>query len=295
MHYIETQIYKFLEDLKTTNYKIPEELLVKFGNETQKALKKQFERERSPRSELSVSGDTPPRDFKLSMSNVGRPLCTLQMEKEHGSRVGVYDINKFLFGELVEDTLFFLIYASGLNVEAEQKKVILKFEGHEVSGTLDIIIDGKVYDVKSASDYSFKTKMNNTYEHFVESDAFGYHAQLFGYAKADNKKAGGFILQNKSTGEIGVLEVPDNNYQELEDLAMCKISYNLDNFNQPFARSFEAVDEYFKKKWTGNKVLNKTCGFCAYKFECWDDLQCLPQAKSTAKNTKMIFYVEHND
>lgn len=284
MHEIQLKIYKFLEDTKNKPYKIPEQLLTKFGNETQAALKKHFEQE--------------PRIFKPSMSNVGRPLCQLQMELKHGSSSSGQDINKFLFGDIVEDILFFLIYASGLEVVSEQEEVSLQIGKHKLNGTLDIILningEHKVYDVKSASDYSFKTKMNNTYTHFIENDTYGYNEQLFAYSEAKKLKAGGFIINNKSTGDIGVLEVP-NNQDELRLQALKKIEYNLDNLNSPFKRSFSDVSELFKKKPTGNKCLTLACDFCNYKQECWPDLKLKPQAKSTAKTKKMVWYTEYNE
>lgn len=283
MHEIELKIYKFLEDLKYKSYTIPQDLLDKFGKETQFALKRQFERES--------------REFRLSMSNVGRPLCQLQMERDKGSKSSGIDIPKFLFGDLVEAQMYFLIKASGLDVVSEQKYVKLNIGGIDIGGNLDIIIkingQSKVYDIKSVSEYSFKDKLNNSYQHFIDNDAFGYNAQLFCYAEAEGLSAGGFILGNKSSGEIGVLEVP-HEQDKYRKQALETASNNLHNIGQPFKKSFKDVPEYFNRKETGNRVLGRACGFCNYKHECWPNLRIERQAMSKAKSPKMVFYTEYS-
>lgn len=283
MHIIELKIYKFLQEVAKGSYKIPQELLAKFGDETKSALKKQFEREE--------------RSFKLSMSNVGRPLCQLKMEKQHGS-VNPDGIVRFLFGDLVEDVLLFLLYASGINILAEQKYTSLEIEGRQLGGTLDIILDlgrgPEVYDIKSASDFAFKSKSNMTFKEFLKQDSFGYCSQLFGYAEAEKILPGGFIFNNKSSGEISVLAVPEH-FEELKQEALDKAKYNLLNIDTPFKREFDDIEETFNKKKTGNKILGTVCEFCDFKFKCWDNLTIRPQINSSSKNPKMLYYTKINE
>jgi hypothetical protein len=59
-----------------------------------------------------------------------------------------------------------------------------------------------------------------------------------------------------------------------------------------FERCFEPEDEYFYKKPTGNKVLNKNCTFCDFRKACWPNLIEAPQVKSKAKFPKLVQYVE---
>ena len=62
--------------------------------------------------------------------------------------------------------------------------------------------------------------------------------------------------------------------------------------NKPFKRNFEAVEETFRGKKTGNKHLSKTCSFCEYKNSCWDDLEYKPQPASSAVNPPWHYYTE---
>jgi hypothetical protein len=218
------------------------------------------------------------------------------MEKEYGREKG--DIIRFTFGDLVEDIILFLIYASGLKVVSEQEHVTLVLGEHTLNGTLDIVLDlgngFEVYDIKSASDYSFKSKKEQSFEDFVASDIFGYVGQLFGYAKAKGYKPGGFIFCNKSSGEIYILEVPKE-HSRFETEALAKMEYNLKHIGSPFKRSFSDVEETFKKKKTGNRILGFNCSMCDYKFKCWPEVQLRSQQDSTSKTPKMMYYTKVNE
>jgi len=61
-----------------------------------------------------------------------------------------------------------------------------------------------------------------------------------------------------------------------------------------FARCFEPVEETFRGKPTGNKILGVSCSFCNYKHSCWDNLKELPSVKSKAQFPKLVNYVELN-
>lgn len=282
MHQIELLIYSFLQEVKRGTYKVPLNLLEKFGKETQETLIKQFERR--------------PKEFTLRMSNIGQPLCILKMEQQYGSNSS--ETLRFLLGDLYEASILFLLHASGIKVLAEQKQVILADTG--LKGTLDVILDlgegPEVYDIKSASEYSFKTKTNLSMEDFIAQDTFGYFNQLLAYAASENIKAGGFIFGNKSSGEIKVFAFPKEQ-DELKERALKDIKKKIASFknNDPFKRDFDDIAETFRKKPTGNRILGITCGFCDHKFRCWPNLQVLKQAKSEAKNPKMVFYTEHNE
>ena len=92
--------------------------------------------------------------FTLRMSSIGKPVCQLWHEK-HGTKEEVRDSElipvRFASGALIEAWLLMIIKASGLNVEASSVRVSLDVNGSQISGELDIIIDGVVYDIKSAS------------------------------------------------------------------------------------------------------------------------------------------------
>lgn len=284
MHAIQLHIYNFLESIKAKSYKIPEELLVRFSEETTTAIKKHFERE-----------DKKPKDFTLYMGNVGRPSCILQMEKKWGR--GSNDNHRFLYGNIVESIVLFLIRASGIKILSEQESVKLKVADKVISGRLDIILDlgngPEVYDIKSASDYSFKSKLTSTFESFVKEDVFGYTIQLLAYAKAKGIHAGGLIFCNKNNGELHVLEFPKDQ-KELKEWAVKTIERNLNTVNndKPFKRSFTDLPEIFNKKETGSRILPYVCTQCDYNMKCWPSLEIRSQINSTAKSPKLMWYTK---
>jgi hypothetical protein len=310
MHQIEAKIYNFLHN-RLKDYKILEHLLAKFGEESKAALKAQFERE--------------PRDFRLSMSMIGRPICILQWEQSGIQGESTDNAIRFLYGELCEDIVIFLLHASGIPIISEQEEVELDIDGYTLKGRLDIVtnIDGieEVWDIKSASAWAFKNKFTN-FEQLVEGDSFGYISQLFLYAEARGCKPGGFIVFDKSSGEINVLKIPEEQreyYRErtLKDAAK-KIATlfrlklcSMDDLNETemglsisannsdklegvnIDRQFSPVEEVFRKRPTGNLVLTNECSMCPHKWNCWKGLQLLPQAKSNAKIPKMVYYVKY--
>ena len=65
---------------------------------------------------------------------------------------------------------------------------------------------------------------------------------------------------------------------------------------KPFKRCYPAIEETFRTKKTGNKILGFVCSFCPYKLPCWGSgLQLLPQQQSQGKNPKWVWYTEVNN
>ena len=76
---------------------------------------------------------------------------------------------------------------------------------------------------------------------------------------------------------------------------MRKIKATVETVNEnKFARCFEPIEETFRGKPTGNKILGVNCSFCSYKESCWDNLQQLPSVMSKAQFPKVVNYVELN-
>ena len=278
MNSIELALTKYLSDVKRGIVKVPQHLYDKFGKETSEALRKQFERT--------------DQKFTLRMSNIGKALCQLQMEKLHGQS-GIDPI-RGLLGDIVEDLVLFLLHASPeIEVVTELKSCTLKLKDVDLRGTLDVILkinnEDKVYDIKSCSEFAFKKYLNASFEDFISNDVFGYVDQLFGYSVAANVKPGGWILVNKSSGEMKVINVPED-YEKYQKQALINMQHRLDNIDKEFVRSFEDIEEKFKKKSTGNRILGTVCGFCEFKFRCWPGLKVLPALVSTAKNPGLKYY-----
>jgi hypothetical protein len=169
-----------------------------------------------------------------------------------------------------------------------------------MKGTYDIIIDDKVYDIKSASPFAFDKKFGESgggFDKVAKDDVFGYLTQGYLYSEATKKPFGGWIVINKATGEILLSEPPQDDSQYRKEA----IKKALDNTkalmeDKPFEKCFELEEEMFYKKPTGNKILGTVCSYCPYKQKCWgENIQYLPQQQSKASNPKFAWYVEINN
>ena len=284
MNSILLKVQQYLDSVSKKPVKLDKQLVQEFGEACKNALLKQFEDERSTK-------------FELRMSNVGRPLCQLQMEakgiKGEGQPYNVRMRNTF--GDLIEALATFVMKSAGVNIKNEQKKVTYKFENESIEGRQDVEIDDKIWDIKSASPYSFDKKFGEAggFTEVVRDDSFGYATQGFLYSESQNKKFGGWIAINKSTGEWTVCETPSS-VEEHKKKAIDTAKENIKAIksSKPFKRCYDDVAETFRSKPTGNRVLGTVCSFCPYKLPCWgrDKLQLLPQQQSKGKNPKWIWY-----
>jgi len=267
---------------------ISDKLVEEFGEACKSALRKQFTEERR-------SG------FKPRMSNVGRPLCQLQMEAQNIKGEGQpYNVKmRNTFGDLIEALSIFVLKSAGVEIEDEQKNVKYKFNGSAIEGRYDVKINKKIWDIKSASPYSFKNKFGEAggFEVVVKDDAFGYVSQGYLYSESEKLPFGGWIVVNKSTGEWAVCETPliDEEYK-VNAIKIAKNNIHSLEKKEPFKRCYNEIEETFRTKKTGNKVLGMVCSFCPYKLPCWGSkLQLLPQQQSQGKNPKWVWYTEVNN
>ena len=112
------------------------------------------------------------------MSGLGRPMCQQWHDKNGSPKEIQYNsIMRFLFGDIIEAIAMVVLKSSGVNVESEQEKVKLGLDVCELSGTLDVVIDGKVWDIKSASPYAFSKKFGGEFGGYnkVKEDRLEVH------------------------------------------------------------------------------------------------------------------------
>jgi hypothetical protein len=201
------------------------------------------------------------------------------------------------FGDLIEALALFIMKSAGVNIKNEQKKVEYKFDKYKIEGRQDVEIDEKIWDIKSASPYSFEKKFGEAggFNEVVRDDSFGYASQGFLYGESQNKKFGGWIAINKSTGEWTVCETPAS-VEEHKRNAIKTAENNIKAIDNKieFKRCYDDMAETFRSKPTGNRVLGFVCSYCPYKLPCWgrDTLQLLPQQQSKGKNPKWVWYTE---
>ena len=283
-----SKVQLYLDKAAKEPVKISDKLVEEFGEACKSALRKQFSEERR-------------KEFKPRMSNIGRPLCQLQMEAQNVKGEGQpYNVKmRNTFGDLIEALAVFVLKSAGVDIEDEQKNVKYKFNGSSIEGRLDVKIDKKVWDIKSASPYSFEKKFGTAggFEEVVKDDAFGYVSQGYLYSESEKLPFGGWIVINKSTGEWVVCKTPliDDQYR-VKALQDAKENLKALKDKVPFKRCFNDIEETYRTKKTGNRTLGMICGFCPYKLPCWGSkLQLLPQQQSQGKNPKWVWYTEVNN
>lgn len=166
---------------------------------------------------------------------------------------------KFLYGDLVEELVFFLIKAAGHTVTDEQKEVMI--DG--VKGHMDGKVDGVTSDVKSASKYGFRKFVDGSITE--GNDPFGYIPQLSGYTEAEGEDEGAFIVVNKESGEIAVIKIHQMEMINAHD-RITQLKATLASDIVPDRCYSDVADGT-----SGNRTLDTNCGWCRHKFKCWSD------------------------
>jgi len=193
-----------------------------------------------------------------------------------------------MLGDIVEAMFKGLLRAADVEFTDNEKVVLTLSDGTEIQGEYDMVLDGKVDDVKSASPWSYKNKFKD-FETLAQGDSFGYVSQLVGYATAADKEVGGWWVVNKANGEFKYVDAGNVNVDE--QLQKIEKTVEYIQSDQPFERCFDAVPETYRKKASGNLVLNSACKFCAYKHKCWPNLTTEPSRVSQAAEKPMVDYV----
>lgn len=277
-HPAELAVYTFLQKAMAGETTMDKEVADQVASDIRDALYKQF--------------DSGPRDeFKLRMSNIGKPKCQLWFEKndpEGKTPLPPHFLMNMILGDIVEAVFKGLLRSAGVEFKDNDKVTLTLPNGREINGEYDMEMDGKIDDVKSASPWSYQHKFAS-FDALEMDDSFGYIAQLVGYATAAGKDVGGWWVINKGNGEFKYCDASgvdkDAVLKQIQDL----VDY-IDN-DEPFERCFEPVPETFYKKQTGNIVLPKKCSFCEFKHKCHPSLQMLPSRPSKAQNPPMVDYV----
>ena len=276
-HPAELALHQYLDHATNGKTHMKPETIKQIGEDVMAAAKRQF------------GGGNKRDGFTLRMSNVGRPTCQLWYQKNK-PEVAVPPPTTFvmnmMIGDIVEAVFKGILKEAGVKYE-DTDKVSLDLGDDSVSGSYDLIVDGAVDDIKSASDWSFRNKFES-FDSLASGDGFGYVAQLAGYAKASGKKAGGWWVVNKANGQFKY--VPATGLDIDTEVSHIKDTVQTVKENR-FERCFEPVPETFRGKPTGNKVLNNGCKFCSYRYDCWTNLTELPAVKSQAKNPPMVSYI----
>ena len=200
----------------------------------------------------------------LRMSNVGRPNRQLWYDIKSNKNQEDFSpavIFRFLYGHVVEELLLFFVDLAGHKVEHQQAEVnVLGLKGH-----VDCLIDDVVIDIKSASDFSFRKFKDGK---LSQDDPFGYLAQLAAYEHGFGKSGGGFLVANKSSGEI-CLYIPDELEVPNIESRLETVRTELKEDVPPRERCYPII----AKGKSGNMGLHNSCKWCRHKFQCKPDLR----------------------
>jgi hypothetical protein len=277
-HPAELAINQYLEDATSGKSTMSEETITQIGTDVMDAMRRQF------------GGGKGRDEFRLRMSNIGKPTCQLWFAKnkpEEALPKPTTFVMNMLLGDIVEAAFKGIIKEAGYPYEDKDNFVTLQLGDAMIKGSYDIVVDGAMDDVKSASDWSYRNKFES-YDTLQKSDPFGYVGQLAGYAKASGKKVGGWWVVNKANGNIKY--VPADGLDLDEQIAKLEKTVETVNDNK-FERCFAPVPETFRGVPSGNTVLNDSCKFCDFRFSCFD-IEELPSKVSKAKTLPIVAYIK---
>ena len=238
-HPAELQVFSYLQKAMNGEATMTEEVANQVASDVKAALDKQF--------------NSPPRDeFRLRMSNIGKPKCQLWFEKndpEDKIPLPPHFLINMILGDLVEAVFKGLLRASGAEFKDNDTVTLKLPDGQEINGEYDMEMDGKIDDVKSASPWSYQNKFDS-FESLQKGDGFGYIPQLVGYSKAAGKEVGGWWVVNKGNGEFKYVSASEVDSEKvIQDI---QETVNYIEKDEPFERCFEPVAETYYKKQSGN-------------------------------------------
>lgn len=248
-------IYGVLEDPNG----VSPEAMSAFGTRLTEMLIKRL----GPRSD-------PPR---LRMSNLGtncdRKLWYMINTPELAEPLTGKERLKFLYGDILEELIISLAELAGYKVTGRQDSLNL----HGIEGHRDAVIEGRIFDVKTTSPFSFK-KFAGGGLHLGEltDDPFGYRDQLQSYLEASqddslvtDKDNASFLVIDKVSGGLYV----DTHERNRRDFAsLIKAKQAMLNGGLP-DRGFRDLPEGK----SGNRKLGVECSYCSFKEKCWPNLR----------------------
>ena len=165
---------------------------------------------------------------------------------------------KFLYGSILEELLILFTKVAGHEIKEEQAELHV----NGVKGHKDATVDGVLIDFKSASSFSFKKFKDGD---ILTDDPFGYIAQLSSYSEADKNPNAGFVVIDKSSGELCYCPIDEmdmiNPVSRIDDIRVFLKS------DTPPDKCYSAVADGS----SGNFKLAFGCTYCDFKYTCWQD------------------------
>lgn len=265
-----------IENVLSTGEGWTEDIAAWVGEQISKGLTRQLTPKLNSVGTLRMSSLGQPCERKLWYS-VQPSLSSLKEVLQPNT------LNKFIFGDMIEAYTLGLIKASGHSLEGMQDQVQIL----GIKGSRDCVIDGMVFDIKSASTMSMNKFKNNGLR---ENDPFGYLSQLSSYVYASkddplvtNKTHGGFVAIDKQFGHIEI-DIYDLTTELANKEAEVQKKKDVVKSPETPERAFEDVPDGK----SGNRKLGTNCSYCEFKQICWPDLQTYIYSTGPRYLTKVV-------
>ena len=133
-HPAELMVYSFLQKAMAGEASMTEEVAAQVASDVQAAMHKQF--------------NSGPRDeFRLRMSNIGKPKCQLWFEKndpEDKTPLPPHFLMNMILGDIVEAVFKGLLRAAGVEFKDNDTVILKLANGKEIKGEYDMEMDGKI-------------------------------------------------------------------------------------------------------------------------------------------------------
>lgn len=246
------QFKDYVASLYKNGDKVDKVLLDEFGEKVKNEVSRFFTRPQG-------------KSKSISMSQLGKPLCQLwyRLNKPEAAEVEWNLALRLMYGYLVEQLIVFLFKSAKIYFD-EGDLVSITVNSTKINGKYDLLYNKEVWDIKSASPYSFM-KMGS-FKSLEAEDTFGYITQGLLYEAGAKKPFRGWIIIDKVSGDVEILRVPTT-IDKKKYAREIERKLNLIAQNFSFQRGFELV----KNKKTNKLQLCKECKFCEYKRDCWGE------------------------
>lgn len=234
---------------------IPEEVMEEYLNSCRKALESVFNKNkfRFPRP----SGLGHPARKMWYMRN--------QPKLFEGEHIPAELRRTFYKGHMLEAFYVALFKMAGVPVEATAKKISLELDGETITGELDHIIGGMIFDSKTANDFSFQGKWKDQHTLYAK-DNYHYVTQAAAYSKAEGIPFKGWFVYNSNNSSHKF--VPTEGLPLDHELEHVEHNLKLSKQKEAPSYCYTPVEEEYKPKGhktpykTGNKHLNTECVKC---------------------------------
>lgn len=251
---------------------------------------KRFSEKQEPRNHLSPSMMGKPCD-RQKWYMVNKP--------NSGETLSAETLGTFFYGDILEIFAIALAKAAGHTITGLQEPLDIC----GIRGSGDVVIDGWVVDVKSASSYGFEKFKGNQLKGFhkttkkdgrvwvppEEADGFGYISQLssylYGYRnnpEVHHKDRAAFLAVKKDRFKLHLdfynleKEVENKPEEVKRNQAMVKGDIP--------PRGFTDTEDGK----SGNRKLKFQCSYCSYKKDCWPNLRAFSYSDGPRYLTQVV-------